>query len=137
MTDPVGPPLPQPTPTSAPFWEGLRRDELLIQHCETCDRWVHYPRRRCPHCGSDQLRWRQAQPKGTLYTFTVTHRPTAPMFDSQVPQVIAIVELTNGIRMTTTLVVDGTEALSVGMPVEGVFDHLTNDVTLLRFRDAR
>lgn len=78
--------------------------------------------------------WRQARPEGTLRAFTVTHRPTAPMFESQVRQVIAIVELTVGVRMTSTLVLDGSESLSVGLPVDGVFDHITDDVTLLRFR---
>lgn len=134
MTDPLVPPLPVPTPTSAPFWEGLAREELIIQHCDSCDRWVHYPRRRCPHCGSDRLTWREAKPEGTLHAFTVTHRPTAPMFRSQLPQVIAIVELSVGVRMTSTLVLEGSEPLAVGLPVEGVFDHVTDDVTLLRFR---
>jgi uncharacterized OB-fold protein len=127
-------PLPVPTPTSAPFWDALRGGELLVQQCGTCDRWVHYPRNRCPHCGRADLRWRPVKPEGTVYAFTVTRRPTAPMFEHDVPQIIAIVELTNGVRMTTTLVVDDSEPLAVGAPVAGVFDRVTDDVTLLRFR---
>jgi hypothetical protein len=51
-----------------------------------------------------------------------------------VPQAIAIVELTNGVRMTTTLVLDANAPRPrVGDPVAGVFDHVNADVTLLRF----
>ena len=41
-------PVPRATPTSAPFWEGLRRRELRIQCCRACSRWIFYPRASCP-----------------------------------------------------------------------------------------
>ena len=43
---------------------------------------------------------------GTLYSFTVARQATAPHFRSQVPQVIAIVELSNGVHVTTVLLAD-------------------------------
>jgi uncharacterized OB-fold protein len=119
---------------------------------------VHYPRVRCPHCFSPDLTWHRVDPVGTIYAFTVTHRPTAPMFADDVPQAIAIVELTNGVRMTTTLMLADADAGTctdadtgarangyahapagasrrprVGDPVRGVFERVNAEITLLRF----
>jgi uncharacterized OB-fold protein len=79
---------------------------------------------------------------GTVLTFTVARQPTARPFADEVPQILAVVELDEGVRMTTTLVdvdpdVDPDVdhgALRVGMPVVPVFDHGPDGVTLLRFR---
>ena len=71
-----------------------------------------------------------------IHAFTVARRPTAPMFADAVPQVIAIVELPIGVRLTTTVVVDDPGGLSIGLPVVGVFDRVDGGTTLLRFRPA-
>jgi hypothetical protein len=127
-------PIPYPTPTAQPFWDALGRDELAIQQCRACGAWVHYPRRRCTTCMSEDLAWETVEPVGTLHTFTVAHRPTAVVFADEMPQVIAVVELANGVRLTTTIVTDDPGALRVGAPVVGVFDHADDRPTLLRFR---
>ena len=41
---------------------------------------------------------------GTVLTFTVARQPTARPFADEVPQLLAVVELDEGVRMTTTLV---------------------------------
>lgn len=127
---------PQPTPTSAPFWEGLRREELILQRCTDCGAWIHYPRHRCPRCLSDRLGWEAVEPVGVVHAHTVAQRATAPPFAPEVPQLIAVVELGNGVHLTTTLVTDHPEGVRVGTPVAGVFDHLDATTTLLRFRPA-
>ena len=46
--------MPLATEISAPFWEGLRARNLLIQQCNACIQWIFYPRRhdRRIHQGS-------------------------------------------------------------------------------------
>ena len=83
---------------------------------------------------AEDLAWEPVEPAGTIHTFTVTHRPTAPLFADEMPQVLAIVELPNGVRLSTTIVTDDPGALHVGTPVVGVFDHADDRPTLLRFR---
>ncbi len=129
-------PRPRPTPTSEPFWEGLGAGELRLQHCNACAAWIHYPRRRCPACFSTDLSWEVVHPGGTVHTFTVARRPTAPPFADEVPQVIAVVELDVGARLTTTLVDVDPDAVRIGMPVTGRFDRGDDGVTLLRFGPA-
>ena len=127
-------PRPQRTPTSAPFWDGLDADRVRIQRCDACGTWVHYPRSRCPHCLSDRLAWHDVAGHGTVLTFTVARQATARPFADEVPQLLAVVELDEGVRMTTTLVDVDPEAVAVGLPVVAAFDHRPDGATLLRFR---
>jgi len=129
-------PRPRPTATSAPFWDALRVGELRLQRCDACGTWIHYPRNRCPRCLSADISWHTVEPRGTVYTFTVAVAPTAPMFAGEAPQLLAVVELTNGVRMTTTLVDVDPSDVHVGLPVVGVFDHGDDGLTLLRFAPA-
>jgi uncharacterized OB-fold protein len=129
-------PRPTPTPTSQPFWAALGEHRLEIQRCAHCGAWVHYPRRRCPVCLSAELGWHEVDGAARITSFTVTHTPTAPVFADEVPQLLGVVELDQGPRLTTTFVGITPEELRVGLRVRPVFDDLTNEVTLLRFEPA-
>jgi uncharacterized OB-fold protein len=130
-------PLPVPTPETRPFWDGVRRHELLLQRCCACGTHVFYPRAACPRCLSADLEWRRASGRGTLHTFTVVHRG-ARNFPLGPPYVIAIVALDEGPRLMTNLV--GVEPdparIDIGMRVEVAFDDVTPDATLPRFRPS-
>jgi uncharacterized protein len=129
-------PLPSPTPITAPFWAGLKEGRIMVQNCQDCGGWVFYPRSHCSHCLSDRLEWRQVTGAATLYTFTITRQPTAPHFADEVPQLLAVVELEGGIRMTTTLVNVAESDIRVGMKLVPCFDPVSDEVTLLRFQPA-
>jgi uncharacterized OB-fold protein len=94
---------------------------------------VHYPRHRCPVCLSDRLSWQVVGSEATVYTFTVARRPTSAAFADEVPQIIAVVELDVGVRLTTTIVDADPSAVRIGLPVSAVFDAGDHGVTLLRF----
>jgi uncharacterized protein len=130
----LAPPRPVPTPTSAPFWDALHHDRIRIQRCGSCDAWVHYPRVRCPACLSDDIGWHAVSGRGRLLTWSVARRATAPMFADAVPQWLAIVELDEGVHLSTSLVDAATLTLHAGMPVEPVFDHTADGITLLRYQ---
>ena len=70
-------PLPQPTPISAPYWDGLKAHEVRLQQCAH-GHWLFFPRTHCPTCGSRQLTWKTVSGEGTLYTYTVARVPTLP-----------------------------------------------------------
>jgi uncharacterized OB-fold protein len=129
-------PRPRPTPTTKPFWDALARDRVEIQRCDDCRAWIHYPRVRCPQCFSPALAFETVPGTGTLHTFTISRQATSPHFVDDVPQILAIVELDGcpGVKLTTTLTgTDGSD-LAVGQPVEPVFEHGDDGVTLLRYR---
>jgi uncharacterized protein len=129
-------PRPVPTATSQPFWDALGEDRVVLQRCDDCATWIYYPRARCPHCLSARISWHDVDGAGTVFSFTVAPQPTAPPFADEVPQLLAIVELREGVRVSTTLVDVAPDAIRIGLPVSPVFDHGVDGMTLLRFRPA-
>jgi len=127
-------PIPRPSTTTRPFWDGLNERKVQIQRCEGCDTWVFYPRTRCPSCLSDQLIWREVSGRGVLYTYTLARQPTAPHFADETPQQLAVVELDEGVRMTSTLVNVEPSDIVIGMRLQPYFDQVTDAVTLLRYQ---
>lgn len=130
-------PYPVPTPDSRPFWNGLAEQKILLKHCRDCDCVFHYPRVTCPNCLSSDLDWKQASGQGTLYTYTISRRPTHPLFADEVPQLMAVVELEEGPRITSTLLNVPEDNIQIGMALTPVFEHNEKEkITLLRFQPA-
>jgi len=131
-------PMPEPTPVSAPFWEALAERRIRIQYSPSSDEYVFYPRTLAPRTLADDLEWREISGEGTLYTFTVARRPTAPFWADQVPQLLAVVQWDEGPRLTTELVNVDPDDIRIGMRVRPVFtpDPETG-MTLLRYEPAR
>lgn len=122
---------PDPTPTSQPFWDALDQQRVEIQRCDDCEGWVYYPRSRCSHCLSANLTWTEISGQGTLYTFTVARQPTTPAFDAVENLLLAVVELDEGPKITTSLEGVSPEEVEIGMRLEPVFVS-AGDRTLLR-----
>ena len=131
-------PIPLPTPTSQPFWDGLARHEVWIQYSPSLGSHVFYPRVLAPGTLADDLEWRQISGAATLVSFAVAQRPVAPQFADAVPHLLAVVQWAEGPRLATELV-DVEEAdLRVGMPVSPVFTDCPDiGVTLLRYTAQR
>lgn len=127
-------PRPEPTPTTRPFWDALGEERIRVPRCGACGTWVFYPRPRCTTCMSDDLEWQEISGDGHLVTWSVAAQPTVAMFADEMPQIIAVVETDEGIRMTSTMVTDDPASLRAGARVTPVFDHGDDGVTLLRFR---
>lgn len=135
--EPLQRPLPTPIDRTQPFWDGLREGKVNIQYSPSSDKWVFYPRSHAPLTLADDLEWREISGEGTLYTYTIARRPTAPDFAGDEPQIIAVVELNEGPRLTSTLVNVEESEISVGMRVRPVFEHVPGtDTTLLRYEPA-
>ncbi|MEP3562302.1 MAG: OB-fold domain-containing protein [Marinobacter sp.] len=127
-------PMPVPTSISAPFWDGLKDGRILMQQCNACEKWSFYPRRHCSHCWSDKIEFREVTGEGTLYAYTVARVPTLPELAGPEPQLMAVVELDEGVRLNTTLVGIAADDVTVGMRVKPVRAHVSDDGTvLLRF----
>ena len=136
MADDFKRPMPRPTPTSEPFWQGLAANQVRLQKCNDCEKWIFYPRSHCPGCLSDQIEWHKVSGEGSIYSFTVARRPTAPQFKGMEPQFIAVVELNEGVRMNSVIVNAEESDLGVGVKVKPVFDRGQGEHTLLFFEPA-
>ena len=133
--------VPVPTPTSQPFWDALAEGRVQLQRCDECGAWIYYPRARCSSCLSDALTWTPVSGEGVVYTFTVARQPTTPAFGEQVDPIIAVVELDEGVRVTTSLEGVDPSEVRVGLRVKPVFAVSEEDddgerMTLLRHQPA-
>ena len=115
-----------------------KRHELYIQKCRDCGdtpllsaRAVHQlPVAAAPNGFA-------AKGHGKIYTFTITYQNQAAGFRESLPYVMAYVELDEGLKMLTNIVDCRPEEVKIGMPVEVVFEDVTPEVTLAKFRPAR
>ncbi len=129
-------PLPRIDEESRGYWEALQRHELYIQRCRDCGTFRFPPRAVCPACLSSAVEWVRASGRGAVYSVTVTHQNQAPGFRDDLPYVLAIVELSEGPRLMTNVVGCAPDAVHIGMAVEIVYDDVTAEVTLAKFRPA-
>lgn len=131
-------PLPVPDAISATYWEACRRHELILQRCVRCGTFRFPPTSRCSRCGSGDTGWSRACGTGKVYSWNVVVHPIPEdVYAEDVPYVVALVELDEGVRMPTNLVDCDPHRIEADMPVEVVFDDVTEAVTLPKFRPVR
>lgn len=131
--DPTGRPTVAPDATSQPFFAAAAVGELIYQRCPQCDHAQHYPRMICTACGATP-EWHHAAGTGTMYSFTVIRQNGVAPFKSELPYVLAMVELPEGVRMMGTLTGCDPEAVQIGMAVEAYAAKLADDVALVYWR---
>ena len=127
-------PLPAISTLNQPYWDGLKRHELKLQCCEDCHKVWYPPAPFCPYCWSKNFTWTKLSGRGQVTSWIVFHQAYFSSFKDEVPYNVAEVELEEGPRLFTNLVAVANEDIEIGMPVEVVFDDVTEDVTLAKFR---
>ena len=123
-------PLPQPDLLTAPFWEHAAKGELAFPQCGDCGRHHFYPRPACPHCGGERLDWQPVSGRGTIYSFSVVHRPPSPAFADDVPYVVAIIRTDEGPHLFSRVVDIAPAAVRTDMRVQVRFDRRLEDIHL-------
>ena len=130
-------PLPHLDEENRWFWEACARHELYLQKCGACSTILFYPRALCPSCLSSKTDYLRASGHGTVYTFTVTYQNQAAGFRDELPYVMAYVELDEGPRMLTNVVNTPADAVTIGMPVEVVFEDIDEGLAIPKFQRAQ
>jgi uncharacterized OB-fold protein len=131
-------PVPRPLSPelTRPFWEAAKRHELVMPRCQTCDHLFFYPRSECPRCLSNRLEWMQVSGRGRLHTYTVIYQPANAAFRDDTPYVYAVVQLDEGPRLISNVVQCEIDTIRVDMPLEAIFDDVTPECTLVKFKPA-
>jgi uncharacterized protein len=84
-----------------PFWEGTSQGKLLVQKCNSCTAYQHYPRALCVRCTSLNLTMSESSGLGHIYSETTVH---IAVNDLEPPYQLAIIELDEGFRMLSRVV---------------------------------
>jgi uncharacterized OB-fold protein len=134
-------PLPVIDDASRPFFEGALQGKLMLRRCRACGTFmwpvggIRTPLRpRCVECFSGDLEWAPSRGKGSLYSFAVMHQVYHPAFAAEIPYNISVIELEEGVRMTCAVVDCPNEELQIGMPVEVIFERVTEGIALPKFK---
>ncbi len=138
MTQTYNKPIPVPQGESDYYWEKAKQHELWLRQCNACGKAYFYPRDISPCCFSKDTSWVQASGNATLYTYGIAERPPHRGFAEDTPYVTAIVELEEGPRMPTNIVMGEPtpEKLQIGMALKVVFEDISETIALPKFEPA-
>lgn len=132
-------PLPNVDADSRPQWDGFKQRKLLLFRCRRCGAW-YWPKSFCRVCENEpffgNLEWAEASGRGKVFVFNVHRTAFHPGFAKDVPYVYALVELEEGPLFGANVVGCDPEEVHIGMPVEIVYEDITPEWTLPRFRPA-
>ncbi|MDQ1239664.1 MAG: uncharacterized protein QG577_1850 [Thermodesulfobacteriota bacterium] len=127
-------PLPIVNEWARPFWEAARQHKLMIQECKDCGKHIFYPRMSCPECFSEHLDWVECSGHGTVYSFTVVESNPPSAFIPDLPYVVALIKLEEGVQMLSNIVEWEPGQLRCDMPVQVTFEKLNDEFTLPKFK---
>ena len=129
-------PLPRIDNETSPYWDACKRHELRMQRCVSCGQLRFPPGIICANCNSLEAEWVKLSGRGKVYTWNIFHQLYNPAFAQDLPYNVAVIELEEGPRITSNIVGCKNEDIHIGMAVEVVFEDITDDVTLPKFRPS-
>ena len=128
-------PLPEFRPETKPYWESTKNHKLVIPRSKTTGEYFFYPRAVSP--GDDMthdIEWVESSGKGKVWTFSIHHMGPSKAYKGDPPYVVALIELDEGVKMMSNVVDVDVNDVTVGMEVEVIFDDVTEEVTLPKFK---
>lgn len=128
--------LPTIDDENRPLWEACRNGELRLQKCQDCGH-IRYPIQYvCPSCLSERTEWTRLSGKGEVLSRLVFHQVYNKGWAGDVPYNVVLVQLDEGPRMFSNVVGVPNEEVTVGMRLDAVFEAVTPEVTIPRFKPA-
>ncbi|AXB43856.1 bifunctional MaoC family dehydratase N-terminal/OB-fold nucleic acid binding domain-containing protein [Amycolatopsis albispora] len=122
------------SPDTAFFWEGTKAGELRIQRWGDVLR--HPPGPMPPDGDLDAVPdYVVASGRGTVYSYVVHHHPPVP--GKELPFVVALVELEEGVRVLGELLDVRPDEVHIGLEVRAAFLRIDDELTLPAWRVAR
>ena len=120
---------PQQNLDTAFVWDGTAAGELRIQQCDDCGALRHPPGPGCPSCHSFDRSWVVASGEGTVFSYVVHRHPPVP--GQELPILLVLVDLPEGVRMVGRLRGVEPEEVAIGMAVRASYTTVDDDVTLV------
>ena len=114
-------PVPVPDEATQPFFDAAAQGKLLIKYCAACNRHLAPQSDYCDRCLTNEIAWKEASGRGTLYSFIIDHQAGHPGSAALSPYNVIIVELEEGPRLTSNYL-GPNEDLEVGMALQVAFE---------------
>jgi uncharacterized OB-fold protein len=103
-----------------------QRYRLEAGKCQKCGHVAFPPRLVCPECKGKKFAPVVLSDKGKLTTFTVV-RVASDKFSKETPFAVGIVELNDGVKVTTQIADADPDELQIGQKVNLVFRRVQED----------
>ena len=103
-----------------------QRYRLEASKCSKCGHIAFPPRLVCPECKGKAFETIKLSDEGKLQTFTVV-RVSSDKFSKETPFAVGIVELNDGVKITTQIADTDVDELKVGQRVKLVFRKIQDD----------
>ena len=120
------------------FWDGTAAGELRVQKCNSCGDLRFAPGPACPSCGALDRGHVVTAGTGTVFSYVVHRHPPVP--GKELPIVIALIDLNEGVRMVGEVVDavsdSGDTEIEIGMPLRVDFNRIDDELTLPVWRKA-
>ena len=130
-------PIPTPSEDSQVYWEAAKNHELKLQQCRRVRRLPVPARGGVPRVHLRRAYdWKPVSGKGRVFSFVIYHRAYHRGFADEIPYVVAVIELDEGPRMLSNVTGCKPEEVRCDMPVEVVYEDITDEMTLPKFRPA-
>lgn len=110
------------------FWDGTAAGELRIQRCNACGDLRFPPGPACQSCDAFDRGHQVAAGTGTVFSYVVHRHPPVP--GKELPIVIALVDLDEGVRMVGEVVDVPAEEMRIGMRLRVDFHRIDDELTL-------
>lgn len=130
-------PMPAISSLNQAYWDGLKRREFVMPKCGGCEKIWYPPTPFCPACWSRDFSWEKLSGRGRVNSWVVFHQAYFSSLKDDIPYNVAEVELEEGPRLLTNLVEIDNADIQIGMPVEIIFDDITDEVTLAKFKPVK
>jgi uncharacterized OB-fold protein len=130
----ISKPIPAITPDLREFFDGARAGRLMVQKCDSCGQLRFPAHDLCSKCNSTASRWVPVSGRGEVFSFNIMHQLYHPGFAGEVPYAVVVVELEEGCKFISNLLGVKPHEIRCGMPVEVVFEKLSDEVSIPKFR---
>lgn len=134
-------PIPFKNQDNNPYWDAADRHELSLQKCDECKTYAMVPGPSCAKCGSADTRWVNLGSDITakIYSYVISYRPFMPGFQDELPYIIAQAELdgVEDVRIMCNVLACKPEDIKIGMPVEMIWQDITEDRALPQWQAVR
>ena len=134
ITRTLGWPMPVLNELNRPHFDAMADGKVLVQHCPDCDTWLAPGAFVCENCGSTGVQWREACGRGEIYSYVVMNRTFDPAFEAMVPYNVCLIELAEGPRLLANVVGVANADLTIGSPVQAIFEKVGEGLPLLKFK---
>lgn len=132
-------PIPELNDLTEGFWKGGQEGRFVVQKCGSCKTHNFYPKPWCIECGSRDLEWVESTGVGAVYSFTISRSVAMnyPGWKSELPIVLALIDLEEGVRLYAQIVDCDPKEVFIGMSVVAFLADLNGDLKIPKFKPAK